>query len=223
MANRGISWDATVQIIQDLKDQGSMRLPKMHCDMYASRCSTQTPNSTTSDGGVVLSGIPKHPDFQSHRQWQCREGYVEGVSGHISVRDSEFPSSFWTNPLGRHFGLSKISDMILVELDVSVLVRERSAPPNPAGFLPAHKAIPDAYAACHCHSVHGKEPILIVGQTVGEVTSIFTSMERTCQVQLLAEDAAYGDSVPRKVLISDDEANFNFDIESDPDICHCEV
>ncbi|KAL2880819.1 hypothetical protein SGCOL_003846 [Colletotrichum sp. CLE4] len=48
-------------------------------------------------------------------------------------------------------------------------------------------------------------------------------MERTCQVQLLAEDAAYGDSVPRKVLISDDEANFNFDIESDPDICHCEV
>jgi hypothetical protein len=36
-------------------------------------------------------------------------------------------------------------------------------------------------------------------------------------VQLLA-DAAGG----KKVLIEDEEADFNFDVESDPEVCYCE-
>lgn len=39
------------------------------------------------------------------RIW-ARQGYVEGLSGHISVRDPEFTDAFWTNPLAVHFGLS---------------------------------------------------------------------------------------------------------------------
>jgi len=35
----------------------------------------------------------------------ARKGYTEGMSGHISLRDPEYPHTFWTNPLGRHFGL----------------------------------------------------------------------------------------------------------------------
>ena len=58
--------------------------------------------------GVSLPGIPQHPTFATHRQWQlekmalafrvfARKGYTEGMSGHISVRDPENPHSFWTN------------------------------------------------------------------------------------------------------------------------------
>uniref|UniRef100_A0A8H7NGU4 Class II aldolase/adducin N-terminal domain-containing protein n=1 Tax=Bionectria ochroleuca TaxID=29856 RepID=A0A8H7NGU4_BIOOC len=245
-----------------------------------------------SHGDITLAGIPKHPDFASHRQWQLehmaaafrhwyREGYVEGMSGHISVRDPEFPNAFWTNPLGRHFGLLKVSDMILVDLDGAVIGGNRSVPPNTAGFLihaSVHRARPDAYAVCHSHSIHGKawsvfgrrlemltqdackfrgeahsvydsyggvvlgseegdriaaalgskgkgcilrnHGILTVGQTVDEAAFLFTSMERSCQVQLLAEAAAAGGV--QKVLITEEEANFNFDVESDPEICYCE-
>ncbi|KAF0321517.1 class II Aldolase and Adducin domain-containing protein [Colletotrichum asianum] len=76
------------------------------------------------------------------------------MSGHISVRDLEFPNAFWTNPLGRHFGLLRVSDMILVGLDGAVLGGSR-APPNTAGFLihaSVHKARPDAHAVCYSHS-----------------------------------------------------------------------
>ncbi|KAF5485078.1 Meiotically up-regulated gene 14 protein [Colletotrichum siamense] len=251
----------------------------------------KTPLQAMSHGDVVLAGIPRHPNFQSHRQWQLehmaaafrhwyREGYIEGMSGHISVRDPEFPNAFWTNPLGRHFGLLKVSDMILVGLDGAVLGGSR-APPNTAGFLihaSVHKARPDAHAVCHSHSAHGKawsvfgrrlemltqdackfrrdahsvynsyggvvlgseegdriaaalgpngkgcilrnHGILTVGQTVDEAAFLFTSMERSCQVQLLAEAAA-ANGLP-KVLITDEEADFNFDVESDPESCYCE-
>ncbi|KAJ4307950.1 hypothetical protein N0V84_012389, partial [Fusarium piperis] len=130
----------------------------------------KTPLQAMSHGDVVLRGIPTHPDFASHRKWQLehmaaafrhwhREGYVEGMSGHISVRDPEFPNAFWTNPLGRHFGLLKVSDMILVNLDGGIIGGNRSRPPNTAGFLihaSVHKARPDTHAICHSHSIHGK-------------------------------------------------------------------
>lgn len=59
-----------------------------------------------------------------------------------------------------------------------------------------------------------------MGQTVDEAAFLFTSMERSCQVQLLAEAAAA--SGVQKVLITEEEANFNFDVESDPEVCYCE-
>ncbi|KAJ4256830.1 hypothetical protein NW762_008926 [Fusarium torreyae] len=252
----------------------------------------KTPLQAMSHGDVVLAGIPRHPDFASQRQWQLehmaaafrhwhREGYVEGMSGHISVRDPEFPNAFWTNPLGRHFGLLKVSDMILVNLDGEVVGGNRSRPPNTAGFLihaSIHKAREDVHAICHSHSIHGKawsvfgrrlemltqdackfrgdahsvydsyggvvlgseegdriaaamgprgkgcilrnHGILTVGQTVDEAAWLYTSMENSCRVQLLAEAAA-ASGVP-KVLIEEEEANFNFDVESDPEICYCE-
>lgn len=46
-----------------------------------------------------------------------RHGYVEGMSGHISLRSEEHPNAFWINPLGVHFGLLKASDMILVDME----------------------------------------------------------------------------------------------------------
>lgn len=120
--------------------------------------------------GVSLPGIPTFPSFATHRAWTlehmalafrvfARKGYTEGMSGHISVRDPEHPHTFWTNPLGRHFGLLKASDMILVDYDGKAIGGNMSRPANAAGFLihsAVHKARPDVVAACHTHSPAGK-------------------------------------------------------------------
>src|ERR1044072_3910725 len=43
-----------------------------------------------------------------------RFGFGEGVAGHITVRDPEFPDHFWVNPFGRSFRHMRVSDLILV-------------------------------------------------------------------------------------------------------------
>jgi hypothetical protein len=40
----------------------------------------------------------------------------EGVAGHITVRDPEFPDSYWVNPFGMHFSMIKSSDLVRVRL-----------------------------------------------------------------------------------------------------------
>lgn len=68
----------------------------------------KTPLAAISHGDVMLPGVPKFDSFAAQRQWQlehmaaafrhwAREGYVEGISGHISVRDPESHEVFWTN------------------------------------------------------------------------------------------------------------------------------
>lgn len=61
--------------------------------------------------------------------------------------------------LGKHFGLLKASDMILVDYDGNAIGGNMSRPANAAGFLihsALHKARPDVIAACHTHSPYGK-------------------------------------------------------------------
>jgi hypothetical protein len=68
----------------------------------------ESPLSAIAHGDVRLAGIPKFDDMAAKRQWQlehmaaafrhwAREGFVEGLSGHISVRDPESHDIFWTN------------------------------------------------------------------------------------------------------------------------------
>lgn len=60
-------------------------------------------------GGYEFPGIPEINDPYQKRQWQlehmagafrvfARKGFTEGTSGHISVRDTVDPSTFWINP-----------------------------------------------------------------------------------------------------------------------------
>ncbi|KAK1979367.1 putative aldolase [Colletotrichum cereale] len=117
--------------------------------------------------------LPSIPKFASHaetRQWQLEhmagafrvfasEGYAEGISGHISVRDPEHEDRFWINPLGVHFGMLKASDMICVDLDGEVTAGNTAGSINAAGFQihsAVHRARPDVHAICHTHSVHGR-------------------------------------------------------------------
>jgi ribulose-5-phosphate 4-epimerase/fuculose-1-phosphate aldolase len=108
------------------------------------------------------------------------------MSGHISVRDPEHPDAFWTNPLSRHFGLLKASDMILVDYSGNAIGGNTSRPANAAGFLihsAVHKARPDVHAACHTHSKAGKawstfaRPLEMINQDIcylyGEAQSVY--------------------------------------------------
>ena len=90
------------------------------------------------------------------RVW-ARLGYDEGPAGHITVRDPERTDHFWVNPFGMHFGMIRVSDLILVNHDGEVV--EGTWPVNRAAFAihsAIHQARPDVNAAAHCHSVHGK-------------------------------------------------------------------
>ncbi len=250
------------------------------------------PLEAISHGDLVLPGIPTFVSFSAHRQhilehqaaafrhWS-REGYVLGISGHISVRDPEFPDCLWFNPLGLHFGLMKASDLIMVNInDGKVVGGNRSRPPNAAGFLihaPIHKSRPDVHAICHAHTKYGKawstfglplemltqdackfygeaqavynsyggivlaaeegeqiaralgpakgcvlrnHGLLTVGQTVDEAAWLFLSMEKACEGQILAEMAASNGL--KKVLITDEEARYNFEMESDYETSYAE-
>ncbi|MFJ1755018.1 class II aldolase/adducin family protein [Kitasatospora sp. NPDC088134] len=178
-------------------------------------------------------------------------GFEEGVAGHITARDPERTDHFWVNPFGMSFKHVKVSDLVLVDHHGTVV--EGRYPVNQAAFVihsRIHRARPDAVAAAHSHSTHGRalsalgrtlEPItqdvcafyqdhalfddytglvtdleegeriatalgsrkalilrnhglLTVGSTVDAAAWWFITMERSCQVQLLAQAA--GTPVP---------------------------
>ena len=87
----------------------------------------------------------------------ARYGYDEGVAGHVTARDPERLDHFWVNPFGMYFGHIRASDLILVNHQGEVVEGDR--PVNGAAFAihsRIHAARPDAVAAAHSHSMHGK-------------------------------------------------------------------
>jgi len=82
---------------------------------------------------------------------------AEGVAGHVTVRDPEYPDRFWVNPFGHNFKLMTVSDLICVDHSGEVVVGDR--PVNAAAFAihsELHKARPDVVAAAHSHSMYGR-------------------------------------------------------------------
>jgi ribulose-5-phosphate 4-epimerase/fuculose-1-phosphate aldolase len=84
-------------------------------------------------------------------------GFGEGISGHISVRDPEYPDRFWVNPFGVSFKLVKVRDLICVDSNGTVVAGNH--PVNPSAFV-IHAAIhgmrADAEAAAHAHTAHSR-------------------------------------------------------------------
>ena len=210
---------------------------------------------------MITASLPQPPVFDTpaqerlHRKQRLaaafrlfsKFGFDEGVAGHITARDPEFPDTFWVNPFGVHFSQVNVSNMI--RCDHRGKVVEGGHPVNAAAFAihsSVHRARPDAVAAAHSHSTYGRawstlgrplDPLtqdvcaffndhaiyddfggvvleldegariatalgankaailqnhglLTVGRTVDEAAWWFITMERSCQVQLLAEAAA---------------------------------
>ncbi|MBD2595440.1 class II aldolase/adducin family protein [Nostoc spongiaeforme FACHB-130] len=120
---------------------------------------------------VQKPNAPQPPTFTSineerlHRKQRLaaalrlfsRYGFDEGIAGHITARDPETPEHFWVNPFGMHFGLIRVSDLILVNQEGEVILGDR--PVNRAAFAihsQIHAARPDVVAAAHAHSIYGK-------------------------------------------------------------------
>lgn len=84
-------------------------------------------------------------------------GFDEGVMGHISFRDPEYPDRFWMNPFGLSLGLIRVSDLLCITLDGQLV--EGEGYPH-IGGVPLHSAIyaerPEVRAIAHTHSPAGK-------------------------------------------------------------------
>jgi ribulose-5-phosphate 4-epimerase/fuculose-1-phosphate aldolase len=87
----------------------------------------------------------------------ARYGFDEGIAGHITVRDPEFPHRFWVNPYAVHFSRITVGDLLLIDEDGRVA--EGSRRTNKAAFWihsSVHNARPDVVAVAHAHSIHGR-------------------------------------------------------------------
>jgi ribulose-5-phosphate 4-epimerase/fuculose-1-phosphate aldolase len=133
---------------------------------------TAQPADVTEEPAMPLDRLPPtFPTFDTveeerrHRKQRLAAafrifgqfGFDEGIAGHITARDPERPDHFWVNPLGMNFKLIRVKDLLLVNHQGEVV--EGDWPLNAAAFAihsQIHAARPDAVAAAHAHSVHGK-------------------------------------------------------------------
>ncbi|KAL4885725.1 class II aldolase/adducin N-terminal [Aspergillus karnatakaensis] len=133
----------------------------------------QNTQETASEHAVVKMHIPKPPVFED--KYKEREylkgrlaaafrifgknGYDEGVAGHITLRDPVDPSCFWVNPFGQAFSQIKASDLILVDHSGKVIDGGECRLLNAAAFMihsAIHAARPDVLCAAHSHSLYGR-------------------------------------------------------------------
>jgi ribulose-5-phosphate 4-epimerase/fuculose-1-phosphate aldolase len=116
-------------------------------------------------GPFPYSGCTTVEEERSHRKQRlaaafrlfAQYGFDEGVAGHITARDPEFPTKFWVNPFAVPFARVRVSDLLLVDESGAVEVGDR--PVNTAAFAihsQVHAARPDIVSAAHSHSIYGK-------------------------------------------------------------------
>jgi ribulose-5-phosphate 4-epimerase/fuculose-1-phosphate aldolase len=131
----------------------------------------------TTDGSRPVDDVPQLdiPEFadrlESHeleRERRKRElaiafrlfaryGFDEGIAGHITARDPEFPNRFWVNPYSMHFSRIKVGDLLLIDEEGRVV--EGTKRTNKAAFWihsSIHHARPDVVAVAHAHTIHGR-------------------------------------------------------------------
>ncbi|KAL5342128.1 class II aldolase/adducin N-terminal [Aspergillus crustosus] len=88
-----------------------------------------------------------------------KNGYDEGVAGHITLRDPVDPTTFWVNPFGVAFSQIKASDLIQVDHSGKIIDGGDVRLLNTAAFMihsAIHSARPDVACAAHSHSLYGR-------------------------------------------------------------------
>ncbi|KAI9022173.1 class II aldolase/adducin N-terminal [Phycomyces nitens] len=133
----------------------------------------------------TLIGLPRMPVFKDvHTQrvhmkqklaagfrLLAKYGWDEGVAGHMTFRDPEYPDLFWVNAFGQYFGHIKASDLILVDHHGSIVRGNQLV--NKAAFVihsAIHEARQDVICAVHTHSMYGRtfstlgRPLLPISQ-----------------------------------------------------------
>ena len=139
------------------------------------------------DIAQYYSKLPQPPVFKTHAETRLHRkqrlaaafrifaqwGLGEGAAGHITVRDPEFPDTFWLNPFGIHFSQIKVSNLIRCDHEGKVVEGDYEV--NRAAFAihsRVHEARPDAVAAAHTHGIYGRafsalgKPLAMINQDV---------------------------------------------------------
>lgn len=89
----------------------------------------------------------------------AKNGYDEGVAGHITLRDPVDPTSFWVNPFGVAWPLLKASDLIRVNSEGKVVEGGPCRLLNTAAYMihhAVHMARPEINCVAHSHSIYGR-------------------------------------------------------------------
>ncbi|KAL3449960.1 class II aldolase/adducin N-terminal [Aspergillus insuetus] len=197
--------------------------------------------------GVTLSGVPSFTSVELRRCWMpehlagafrvfARKGFVEGLTGHISLRDPEHKNCFWTDPYGIHFGLITVSDLILLDehgsprlhminLDVLSFFGDAHGVYDDFGGVTLTEEESDRLAAAL--GPRGKALILrnhgllTVGETVDEAAYLFCLMEKACRIQLMVDAAGAGSPAQRPFCVDGEAAKITFDNMSDKEALYC--
>ncbi|EEP82304.1 conserved hypothetical protein [Uncinocarpus reesii 1704] len=130
-------------------------------------------NLTFTSGKPEFKAFPKPPVFED--KYKEREylkgrlaaafrifgknGFDEGVAGHITIRDPVDPTTFWVNPFGVAFSLIKASDLIQVDHEGNVVDGGPVRLLNTAAYAihsAIHTAREDVVCAAHSHSIYGR-------------------------------------------------------------------
>ncbi|KAJ5750525.1 class II aldolase/adducin domain protein [Penicillium manginii] len=142
----------------------------------ASSITVQAPQSSQTAGlekakvKMQMPAMPKFEDKLEERNYLKgrlaaafrifgKNGYDEGVAGHITLRDPVDSTTFWVNPFGTAFSLMKASDLIQVDHSGKVIDGGPNRMLNAAAFMihsAIHTARPDVLCAAHSHSLHGR-------------------------------------------------------------------
>ena len=129
---------------------------------------THTGGRPSAERTMALVAPPRFEDPDDERRHRLERlavgfrllaklGLTTGIAGHISARDPEHPDRFWVNPLARPFSLMRVSD--LVQVDEEGTVVEGDAVVNAAAFAihsRIHAANPKVVSACHSHAPWGR-------------------------------------------------------------------
>ncbi len=127
-----------------------------------------TEQSVITSPTSVAFEPPRFDSFEAERAYRkghlavayrmfAQMGYDHWVAGHITVRDPEFPDRFWVNPFGRSWRHLRASDLLLVDIDGTLLSGDGVL--NAAAFAihsEVHRARPDVIAAAHAHTRFGR-------------------------------------------------------------------
>ncbi|KAF7846266.1 hypothetical protein BT93_L4730 [Corymbia citriodora subsp. variegata] len=134
---------------------------------------THEPGLTQAGARVQMQKFPAPPKFSDKYEEReylkgrlalafrifGKEGFDEGVAGHITLRDPVKPDHFWVNPFGVAFSQIKASDLILVNHDGKVVDGGPCRLLNQAAYMihaAVHAARPDVMCAAHSHSIYGR-------------------------------------------------------------------
>ncbi|QIW95353.1 hypothetical protein AMS68_000871 [Peltaster fructicola] len=88
-----------------------------------------------------------------------KNGFGEGVAGHITLRDPVEPHTMWVNPFGVSFNAMRKSDLLRIDYEGTVIEGGPVKLINRAAVMihsALHKARPDVACAMHTHSIFGR-------------------------------------------------------------------